>query len=113
MFPVFLLYHAADFIVEETRQASLLRAPALGRPLLLQTPLVSLAYSPDVPNPQRAVVGSGVEQFVVDLEQQGHFNTKLYSSALAQLNCQKSEQTQLQPNAYGLTAHRKGRYKLS
>lgn len=72
MFPVFLLYHAADFIVEETRQASLLRAPALGRPLLLQTPLVSLAYSPDVPNPQRAVVGSGVEQLVVDLEQQGH-----------------------------------------
>lgn len=51
MFPIFLLYHAANFVTEEARQTSLLRAPALGRSLLLQTPLVSLAYSPDVPDP--------------------------------------------------------------
>lgn len=72
MFPIFLLYHTADLIVEETRQTSLLRAPALDTPLLLQTPLISLAYSPDVPNPQCSIVGGCVQQLVVDLEQQGH-----------------------------------------
>lgn len=68
MFPIFLLYHTADLIVEKTRQTSLLRAPALGTSLLLQTPLISLAYSPDVPNPQCAVVGGCVQQLIVDLD---------------------------------------------
>lgn len=72
MFPVLLLYHTANFVVEETRQAPLLGAPALHRPLLLQAPLVPLADPPDVPDPQRAVVGGCVQQLVVDLEQQGH-----------------------------------------
>lgn len=72
MFPVLLLYHTANFIVEETRQTPLLGAPALHRPLLLEAPLISLAYAPDVPNPQCAIVGSCVEQLIVDLEQQGH-----------------------------------------
>lgn len=72
MFPILLLYHAANFIVEETRQTPLLGAPALHRPVLLQAPLVSLAYPPDVPDAQCAIMGSCVEQLVVDLEQQGH-----------------------------------------
>lgn len=77
MFPILLLYHTANFIVEETRQTPLLGAPALHRPLLLQAPLISLAYPPDVPDPQCAIVGSCVEQLVVDLEQQGHSTIKL------------------------------------
>lgn len=68
VFPIFLLYHTADLIVEETRQTSLLRAPALGTPLLLPTPLISLAYTPDVPNPQCAIVGGCVQQLIVDLD---------------------------------------------
>lgn len=77
MFPVLLLYHTANLIVEEPGQTPLLGAPALPSPVLLQAPLAPLAHPPDVPDPQSAIVGSCVQQLVVDLEQQGHSTIKL------------------------------------
>lgn len=66
-FPVHL-HRAAHFIMEEVWQASLLGCLALRRFLFLFVPLVLLAEVMYIPDSEGAIVGSGVQWIVVDLD---------------------------------------------